>query len=193
MCGSRLSRTLHSSIWPRAQGAWGTYRSILGGCIPKDTFGSSHLRTPRHHQSHDDRRLLHRLWLASAIAEKAHSRACSAIEQFRTDLSNDPELLAQLWTLSRLRLVCHCAPSHSCHGDMIIQKFPELHPDAYDRSQPSATPDALTLDCLAALREEPPSDQGSSPDEDALPAGSSWTGSGSHMMIGTGVHLPRSP
>ena len=86
--------------------------------------------------------------------------AVRAIEPFRTDLSNDPDLLAQLWTPSGLRLVCHCAPCQACHVDMIIQKFAELCLDAHDRLQSSATPDASTLDYLAALREEPPERSG---------------------------------
>ena len=105
-----------------------------------------------------------------------------AIELFNTNLSNDLNLLAQLWTLSGLRLVCHCAPSQACDGEMIIQKFAELYPDAFDRSQSSTTSGASILDYLAALREEPPSDPGSSPDEGALPAGSGWTGSTRHAL-----------
>ena len=41
------------------------------------------------------------------------------------------------------------------------------------------------MNYLAALREEPPSDQGSSADEGAPSAGSGWTGIGSPMTVGT--------
>ena len=37
---------------------------------------------------------------------------------------------------------------------------------------------------MAALREEPPSDPGSSSDEGAPPGGSGWTGSGTPLLIG---------
>ena len=193
MCGSRLCRTLPSCIRARAQGACDTYRSILGG-----TFRQTPKALPiRGHIDTINRMMTGDYYIGRGSRQRSLKRSifCDtrkvssvgrerAIELFR--ISNDPDLLAQLLTLSGLRLVCHCAPSQACHGDIITQKFAELHPDAFDRSQSSATPDASTLDHLAALREEPPSDQGSSADEDALPAGSGWTGSGSPMMIGTG-------
>ena len=105
---------------------------------------------------------------------------------FKEDLSASPILLSRLWTLSGLRLVCHCVPSQLCHGDILIQKFTELYPSAFDRSSSTDTPNAATLSYLAALREEPPSDPGSSADEGAPPAGSGWTGIGSPMTVGTG-------
>ena len=111
-----------------------------------------------------------------------------AIEMFKEDLSAGPTLLARLWTLSGLRLVCHCSPNQRCHGDILIQKFTELYPSAFDRSSSVITPDSATLNYLAALREEPLSDQGSSADEGAPSVGSGWTGIGSPMTVGTGVH-----
>ena len=109
-----------------------------------------------------------------------------AIEMFKEDLSASPILLSRLWTLSGLRLVCHCVPSQRCHGDILIEKFMELYPSAFDRSRSTDTPNAATLSYLAALREEPPSDPGSSADEGAPQAGSGWTGIGSSMTVGIG-------
>ena len=106
----------------------------------------------------------------------------SAIELFDKGLSADQNLLDQLWTLSGLRLVCHCTPNQAYHGDVLIHRFSERYPDAFDRSSTSVTPDSAVLDYLAMLREELPSD----PDEGAARAGAGWTGSGDPMLVGTG-------
>ena len=58
----------------------------------------------------------------------------------------------------------------------------ELYP-AFDKSITTVTPAAEVLFYLAALREEPPSDPGSSADEGAPPAGVGWTGSGNPMSV----------
>ena len=74
-------------------------------------------------------------------------------------------------TTTRLPL---CAPSQACHGDMIIQKF-AVTVIGHSRR--------VNSQLSRGVREEPPSDPGSSPDEAALPAGSGWTGPGSPMMV----------
>ena len=109
-----------------------------------------------------------------------------AIQLFESDLSEDRNLLERLWTLSGLRLVCHCTPNQACHGDVLIRKFSELYPGAFDRLITTVSPAAEVLDQFAALREEPPSDPGSSADEGALLAGAGWTGSGNPMSVATG-------
>ena len=62
-----------------------------------------------------------------------------------------------------------------------------LSPSSHDQEAlPSYPPNARVLDCLAKLREEPPSDEGSWADEGAPFAGARWRGSGNQMMIGSG-------
>ena len=64
-------------------------------------------------------------------------------------------------------------------------------PGASDWDDPqSQPPDSKTLNYLAVLRQESPSDEGSTADEDAPPAGSGWRGSGKPIMMGK-VHLKR--
>ena len=109
-----------------------------------------------------------------------------AIQLFERDLSGNSSLYERLWTLSGLRLVCHCTPNQACHADVLIRKFREKYPGAYDRTMPSSIPSASVLNYLAALREDPPSDPGSSADEGAPPAGSGWVGAGNALLIGTG-------
>ena len=74
-----------------------------------------------------------------------------AIELFDKDLSADQNLLDQLWTLSGPRLVCHCTPNQACQGDVLIRRFSDLQPDAFDRSSTSVTPDSAVLEYLAML------------------------------------------
>ena len=110
-----------------------------------------------------------------------------AISRFAEHLKKTPELRRRLWTLSGLRLVCHCRPDQQCHGDSIIAEFKTQFPTAYDRVDPaSQPPDSKTLNYLAVLREEPFSDEGSTADEGASPAGSGWRGGGRPMMVGAG-------
>ena len=109
-----------------------------------------------------------------------------AIQLFEKDLSESRALSDRLWTLSGLRLLCHCKPGQACHGDVIIKKFRDRYPSAYDRSVSSSIPPSAVLNYMAALREEPPSDPGSSSDEGAPPGGSGWTGSGTPLLIGAG-------
>ena len=96
-------------------------------------------------------------------------------------------MVNQVHSLSGKRLVCHCGLSQKCHADALIQKFRELYPDAYDRngvSQRAPTTDELNL--LAAHRQEPPSDDGSSEDEGVPPKHSGWVGRGPPLQVGIG-------
>ena len=89
-----------------------------------------------------------------------------AISSFREALRADPVLLNSLWTLSGTRLVCNCRATEDCHDDVLIGEFRKLYPTAHDRNQPrGAPPSHEILSFLARLREEPESDEGSSPDE----------------------------
>ena len=51
-----------------------------------------------------------------------------AINRFAHKLSTDAELRARLWTLSGLRLLCHCTTGQACHGDIIISGFAAQFP-----------------------------------------------------------------
>ena len=74
---------------------------------------------------------------------KAHfatrTRSQPSDENARYSYSRRPSrrvglLSDRLWTLSGLRLLCHCKPGQACHGDVIIKKFRDRYPSAYDRS-----------------------------------------------------------
>ena len=81
-------------------------------------------------------------------------------------LLQDRVLYSSLWTLSGMRLVCQWRPSEACHGDVLVEEFRKAYPDACDRNEFNATPLApAVLNFMARLREEPESDDGSSPDE----------------------------
>ena len=89
-----------------------------------------------------------------------------AISSFRQALLADPAIYNSLWTLSGTRLVCHCRASEDCHGDVLVEEFRKLYPAAHDRNLPcGAPPGHEVLSFLARLREEPESEEGSSPDE----------------------------
>ena len=110
-----------------------------------------------------------------------------AIWRFEQKLKSDAELRESLWTLSGLRLVCHCTQAQECHGDAIIHEFRRRYPDAYDRNLPTTgPPSSRVLNYLACLREEPESDEGSSADEGVPEKGAGWTGRGEPMMVGVG-------
>ena len=91
-------------------------------------------------------------------------------------LLTDTSVRDRLWTLSGVRLVCHCKLAQRCHGDIIIREFRAMFPDAFDRDD---------SEC-AGLREEPASGSESSPDEGAPPKGSGWRGNGEPMIVGVG-------
>ena len=110
-----------------------------------------------------------------------------AIWRFGQKLQSDPVLRETLWTMSGLRLVCHCKPTQECHGDAIIREFRQHFPDAFDREAPvSEPPSSRVLNYLARLREEPESEADTSPDEGAPPKCTGWRGNGAPMLVGVG-------
>ena len=46
-----------------------------------------------------------------------------AISKFRESLQADNALRNDLWTLSGLRLICHCKAHEKGHADTVIEKF----------------------------------------------------------------------
>ena len=88
-----------------------------------------------------------------------------AINRFAYKLSTDAELRGRLWTLSGLRLLCHCTAGQACHGDVIISEFAAQFPGSYDRKDPESGPPSSQVLNLSRLREEPESEGRSSADE----------------------------
>ena len=85
-----------------------------------------------------------------------------AISLFRGHLRGDKALYSSLWTLSGRRLVCHCKPTQSCHGDVLIEEFVRTYPLAHNRNDlASEPPSAAVLDFVAKLREEQDSESDS--------------------------------
>ena len=77
--------------------------------------------------------------------------------------------------------------TEDCHGDVLIEEFKQLYPNAHDRIQPrSSPPGPEILTFLARLREEPESDEGSSPDESVPTKFAGHRGVGSPMKVGVG-------
>ena len=114
-----------------------------------------------------------------------------AISSFRQALLADPALHNSLWTLSGTRLVCHCRATEDCHGDVLVEEFRKLYPTAHDRYQPCGSPPGHEiLSFLARLREEPESEEGSSPDEGVPETHAGYRGNGPPMMVGVG-HVQR--
>ena len=110
-----------------------------------------------------------------------------AISQFAQKLQRDEELRAKLWTLSGLRLVCHCKSSQACHADSIIEGFRRMYPGAFDRDDPEAEPPkSETLNYLARLRMAPAPEEDSSADEDVPVKEGGWRGTGPPMAVGEG-------
>ena len=57
--------------------------------------------------------------------------------------------------------MCHCRPSESCHGDILIEEFKKSFPGAFDRYRDDGVPpSSRILSFMARLREEPESDEG---------------------------------
>ena len=107
--------------------------------------------------------------------------------RFEQKLTSDSALRETLWTMSGLRLVCHCKPTQECHGDAIIREYHQKFPGAFDReASASEPPSSRVLNYLARLREEPESEDDTSPDEGAPPKSSGWRGCGAPMVVGVG-------
>ena len=78
-----------------------------------------------------------------------------AIWRFEQKLKSDPVLRETFWTMSGLRLVCHCKPTQECHGDAIIREYRQKFLGAFDReASASEPPSSRVLNYLARLREE---------------------------------------
>ena len=102
-------------------------------------------------------------------------------------LLQDRVLYSSLWTLSGTRLVCHCRAGEASHGDILVEEFRRSYPEAYDRNDFNAIPPApLELDFMARLREEPESDDGSSPGEGVPGKFAGHRGTGKPMQVGVG-------
>ena len=111
----------------------------------------------------------------------------SAVALFRQDLETDQKLRSSLWTLSGLRLICHCGERQSCHADCLIAAYEKDFPGAFNRSDlGGCPPSSQQLNYLARLREEVPSDDGSSADEGSAPKHSGWIGKGLPLQVGVG-------
>ena len=110
-----------------------------------------------------------------------------AIDKFRETLKQDQALHRSLWTLSGRRLICHCRLHEKCHEDVLIQEFSNSYPQAYHRTTKAGTlADSRVLNNMSRLREEPDSEEGSSPDEGVPEKGSGHRGIGPPMMVGVG-------
>ena len=111
----------------------------------------------------------------------------AAIGAFRSKLLQDDGLYASLWTLSGTRLVCHCCANDRCHGDILLEEFRRSYPSAHDREgSHGPPPEANVLNCVARLREEPESDDGSSADEGVPSKFAGHRGIGIPMQVGIG-------
>ena len=116
-----------------------------------------------------------------------------AISRISWKMSSDSTLKSSLRSLSGRSLVCHCTVGQQCHGDVIIKSFKGKFSGTYDREILSTGPPAAeALNFMDNLREEPPSDSGSSADEGAPSKGAGWRGHSDPMMMGTGytTHEP---
>ena len=117
----------------------------------------------------------------------------NAIHLFEQHLDNFFELIQLVPSLSGKRLVCHCSKGQS-HADILIKKFVEVCPNAYDRNAPEQRPPTSSeLNLLAAHRQEQLSDDGSSADENVPEKGAGWTGVGSPLQVGVGYTSPGQP
>ena len=57
-----------------------------------------------------------------------------AIELLATRLEDNAQLQSAIWTLSGLRLACHCGPQQPCRADILISAYARAFPGAFDRS-----------------------------------------------------------
>ena len=102
-------------------------------------------------------------------------------------LLDDSTLRGTLWTLSGRRLVCHCQLSQPCHGDVLIEEFRRVFPDAHDQNDlKSRPPSASVLDFKARLRDEPGTESDSSPNGGVPGKRSGYCGAGEPLSVGVG-------
>ena len=105
-----------------------------------------------------------------------------AIVKFMESLQLDRELRKHLLRHSGTPLVCHRLPTQARHADCSTSESKAMFPQAYDReNHDGIVPSSALLNRSAQLRlDDPDLEEGSSPDEGALPAGLGWIGSGSY-------------
>ena len=110
-----------------------------------------------------------------------------AIAKFKEMLVQDISLHRSLWTLSGRRLLCHCRGTERCHADVLVEQFRGSFPDACGRTAGGERPpEPRVLTFMAKLHEEPDSDEGSTPDEDAPGKLAEHRGLGEPMKVGVG-------
>ena len=170
--------------------------SALGedfGCTPTVVPTRAHLDVVKRLQKGDlyiGRRSKQRSLPKSRYCNNCKVAECArdvAITKFREMLIRDDRLYTSLWTLSGRRLICHCRATERCHADVLIEQFRESFPDAYDRSVGGkGPPEPRVLAFMAKLREEPESDEGSTPDDDAPGKFAGHRGGGEPMKVGVG-------
>ena len=79
-----------------------------------------------------------------------------AVQLFGEKLRRESSFRDLLWTLSGVRLVCHCLPTQACHGDEIVREYKNKWPAAFDREEEgSEPPETAVLNYLSRLREVP--------------------------------------
>ena len=78
-----------------------------------------------------------------------------AIELFARHLEDNVQLQSAIWTLSGLRLVCHCGPQQPRHADILISAYSRSFMGAFDRDESlsSSPPTSGQLNYLVELRE----------------------------------------
>ena len=103
---------------------------------------------------------------------------------FQAGPGNGPE--TQILVVELVR-ICHCGERQSCHAYCLIEAYEKDFPGAFNRSDlGSSPPSSQQLNYLARLREEVPSDDGSSADEGSAPKNSGWIGKGYPLQVGVG-------
>ena len=113
-----------------------------------------------------------------------------AISSVASHLKKDNAVLSTVWPPSGCRLVCHCFSSQHRHADVNLGDFfrkafgESLDRDLVRRPPPTSA----IMDYFVRLREEPPSDSGSSADEGVAERGAGWEGDGRPMTSWSGPH-----
>ena len=93
--------------------------------------------------------------LVTTLRHPVHGRE-RAISHFAQKPKGDAALRSRLWTLSGLRLVCHCKLSETCHADVFVRESRKLYATAFDREDSESEPASSEVpNYLARSRMEP--------------------------------------